>query len=84
VTDWEMFGTAFRLSEVFLLSPIVNLIDRVGRMLECVVEFLQLLTRVGCGIVLKFFHNHGSIVDVGGEFVECSGGHENSSREVRT
>jgi hypothetical protein len=44
--------------------------------LECVVEFVQPLIGVGVGIDLEFFNNRRSVVDVGGEFVEFAGSHE--------
>ena len=56
---------------LLLLLVLVNdLIDHVGGVLECFVEFVQLLASVGVVIVLEFFRNRRSVVDVGGEFVE--------------
>jgi|SoiMethySBSTD1v2_1073268.scaffolds.fasta_scaffold00524_47 NADPH-dependent 2,4-dienoyl-CoA reductase/sulfur reductase-like enzyme len=60
---------------VFLVL-LIDLIDDVGGVLECLVEFVQLLAAVGVVIGLEFFDNGRSVVYVRGEFAESVGRHE--------
>jgi hypothetical protein len=61
---------------VVYLAAVVDVIERVGGMLERVVEFIQLVGGVGVliGLRLKFVGRRGGVIDVGGDLIMFSGG----------
>src|SRR5687767_6220853 len=65
-----------KTNRLLFLVLLIDLIDDVGGVLECFVEFVQLLAAVGVVIGLEFFDNGRSVVYVSGEFAESVGRHE--------
>ena len=57
---------------------VLDVIERVGRMLKRVVEFIQLAGSVGVviGIRLQFVDHRGRVIDIGGDFINFSGRHD--------
>ena len=53
-----------------------DLIERVGGLLERVVEFIQFLGGIDVGRLLQFFYRRDGVIDVGGGFVNLSDGHD--------
>jgi len=62
---------------IVYLAAVVDVIERVGGMLEHVVEFIELVGGVSVliGLRLQFVGRRGCVIDVGGDFIKFSGGH---------
>jgi len=53
-----------------------DLIERVGGLLERVVEFIQFLGGIDVRRPLQFFDRLDGVIDVGGGFLNLSDGHD--------
>jgi len=55
-----------------LFVVVVELVDGVGGVLQCFVEFVKFLVGVGVVVALEFLDGCGRIIEVGCEFVELA------------